>query len=154
MKKDWNYVQKQEEKENENIQNEIVDVYYNNEEEDYYENENYIENNEVIEDEPENNNQLNENDDYNKEELNKIAEDIINTHLNIIREAANILSQEGDLVTNIKGVGKKENFTIDEYISGLEKIVDKKLGLYGGIKGKIVKYKKIAKNQSNQGKHY
>ena len=155
--KDWNYVQKQEEKENENIQNEIIDNYYNNEdkeEEDNIENENYIENNEVIGDEPENNNPFNENDDDNTEELKKIAEDIINTHLDIIREAANILSQEGDLVTNIKGVGKKENFTIDEYISGLEKIVDKKLGLYGGIKGKITKYKKLSKNQNKQEKLY
>ena len=169
--KDWNYVQKQEEKENENIeQNEIIENYYNNEDEDEdeenneneNENENDIENNEEIEDEEEsNNNQLvNENDNQNnnqnnnKEQLKKIAEDIINTHLDIIREAANILSQEGDLVTNIKGVGKKENFTIEEYISGLEKIVDKKLGLYGGIKGKITKYKKVAKNQNKHGKHY
>ena len=157
--KDWNYVQKQEEKENENInQNEIIDDYYNNDENEDEEEENNndnndedIENNDINEDnEDEGNNQINDENQKN-EELKKIAEDIINTHLNIIKEAANILSQEGDLVTNIKGVGKIQNFTIDEYISGLEKIVDKKLGLYGGIKGKITKYKKFAKNKN--GKH-
>ena len=86
------------------------------------------------------------------EELNKIGEDIINTHMTYIREAANILSEEGDLVTNIKGVGKEKSFTLDEYISGLEKIVDKKLNMYGDIKGKIKKYKKIAKKKN--GKNY
>ena len=170
--KDWNYVQKQEEKENENEtinQNEIIDDYYNNdgnenedeEEEnnndndnDNNDNDNDVDNNNINEDNDDvdnNNNQINDENQKN-EELKKIAEDIINTHLNIIKEAANILSQEGDLVTNIKGVGKIQNFTIEEYISGLEKIVDKKLGLYGGIKGKITKYKKVAKNKN--GKHY
>ena len=108
-----------------------------------------IDNNEVIENEEEDKNQIYDENQIN-EELNKIGEDIINTHINIIREAANILSQEGDLVTNIKGVGKLKNFTIEEYISGLEKIVDKKLDLYGGIKGKITKYKNLEKNKNGE----
>ena len=179
--KDWDYVQKQDEKDNENDnQNEIIEKYYNNDEEE--EENNNIEEEEVINDEEENENENNEqneeeyvenenddeenhneedNDDGNgdgdgdgdgDEELNKIGEDIINTHMTYIREAANILSEEGDLVTNIKGVGKEKSFTLDEYISGLEKIVDKKLNMYGDIKGKIKKYKKIAKKKN--GKNY
>ena len=176
--KDWDYVQKQDEKDNENNdQNEIIEKYYNNDEEE--EENNNIEEEEVINDEEENeNNEQNEgeyidnendDDDDNQneednidgdgegdadgdEELNKIGEDIINTHMTYIREAANILSEEGDLVTNIKGVGKEQSFTLDEYISGLEKIVDKKLNMYGDIKGKIKKYKKIAKKKN--GKNY
>ena len=116
--KDWKYVQKLEEKEEE--QNEQGD--------------------EIYEDEKENE-QMEEEEDAN-EDMEQIEEDIINTHMKIIREAANILSEEGDLVTNIKGVGKIQNFTIDEYIDGLEKIVDKKMDMYGDIKGKIVKYRK------------
>ena len=177
--KDWDYVQKQDEKDNENDnQNEIIEKYYNNDEEE--EENNNIEEEEVINDEEENENENkeqneedyieNENDDDDNqneednddgdvdgdgdgdEELNKIGEDIINTHMTYIREAANILSEEGDLVTNIKGVGKEKSFTLDEYISGLEKIVDKKLNMYGDIKGKIKKYKKIAKKKN--GKNY
>ena len=179
--KDWDYVQKQDEKDNENDnQNEIIEKYYNNDEEE--EENNNIEEEDVINDEEENENENNEqneeeyienenddeenhneedNDDGNgdgdgdgdgDEELNKIGEDIINTHMTYIREAANILSEEGDLVTNIKGVGKEKSFTLDEYISGLEKIVDKKLNMYGDIKGKIKKYKKIAKKKN--GKNY
>ena len=98
-----------------------------------------------------NDNQI-EDDDNIDEELGIIGEDIINTHMVYLREAANILSEEGDLVTNIKGVGKKNNITLDEYISNLEKIVDKKLDMYGDIKGKIRKYKKFVKNK--KGKNY
>ena len=93
-----------------------------------------------------------EDDNNIDEELGIIGEDIINTHMVYLREAANILSEEGDLVTNIKGVGKKNTITLDEYISSLEKIVDKKLDMYGDIKGKIRKYKKFVKNKN--GKNY
>ena len=93
-----------------------------------------------------------EDDNNIDEELGIIGEDIINTHMVYLREAANILSEEGDLVTNIKGVGKKNTITLDEYISNLEKIVDKKLDMYGDIKGKIRKYKKFVKNKN--GKNY
>ena len=68
-----------------------------------------------------------------------------------LREEANILSEEGDLVTNIKGVGREKNFTLDDYIYELEKIVDKQLDMYGDIKGKIRKYKKVA---NKIGKNY
>ena len=74
--------------------------------------------------------------------INNIGEDIVNKHMVIIKEAANILSQEGDLITNIKGVGKEQNFTLDNYIDGLELIVDKKLDMYGDIKNRIKKYRK------------
>ena len=100
-----------------------------------------------------NDNQNEDDDDDNiDEELGIIGEDIINTHMVYLREAANILSEEGDLVTNIKGVGKKNNITLDQYISSLEKIVDKKLDMYGDIKGKIRQYKKFVKNKN--GKNY
>ena len=149
--KDWNYVKKMEEKDNENTlaKNEIINDIYTNEDEDN--------NNEDIEDEDnenddvDNNNQNNfENENTIDDEINKIGEDIIAYHLNVIKESANSLSDEGDLVTNIKGVGKKQKFTLDEYILGLEKIVDKKLDMYGKIKGKILKYKKTTKNKKGK----
>ena len=86
--------------------------------------------------------QKEENDNDNDNNINNIGEDIINKHMVIIKESANILSEEGDLITNIKGVGKKQNFTLDNYIDGLELIVDKKLDMYQEIKNKIKKYRK------------
>ena len=134
-KKDWDYVKIQN-KNNEEInlnQNEI-----NNEMENEENNENEI--NEEFEEEEEEIIQKEENDNDNN--INNIGEDIINKHMVIIKESANILSEEGDLITNIKGVGKKQNFTLDNYIDGLELIVDKKLDMYQEIKNKIKKYRK------------
>ena len=134
-KKDWDYVKTQN-KNNEEInlnQNEI-----NNEMENEENNENEI--NEEFEEEEEEIIQKEENDNDNN--INNIGEDIINKHMVIIKESANILSEEGDLITNIKGVGKKQNFTLDNYIDGLELIVDKKLDMYQEIKNKIKKYRK------------
>ena len=136
-KKDWDYVKTQN-KNNEEInlnQNEI-----NNEMENEENNENEI--NEEFEEEEEEIIQKEENDNDNDNNINNIGEDIINKHMVIIKESANILSEEGDLITNIKGVGKKQNFTLDNYIDGLELIVDKKLDLYQEIENKIKKYRK------------
>ena len=65
--------------------------------------------------------------------------------MNAIKEISGLLGEEGDLIANIKGVGKKKDFALNEYVSGLEGIVDKQLSLYQEIKDKILKYKKIAK---------
>ena len=80
---------------------------------------------------------------YNKltEKLVEDEDDIINYHMNIIKEDARLLSQEGDLITNIKGVGKEGDFKMDEYIAGLDKIIEQKLKIYNNIKGKVDKYK-------------
>ena len=37
--------------------------------------------------------------------------------MNVIKNIANILNEKGDLVTNIKGIGEKKDFTLKEYIS-------------------------------------
>ena len=74
-------------------------------------------------------------------------DDIINYHMNIIKEDARLLSQEGDLITNIKGVGKEGDFKMDEYIAGLDKIIEEKLRIYNNIKGKVDKYKSHIKEE-------
>ena len=92
------------------------------------------------------------NDDYIKYQqlTSKLVEDeddIISYHMNIIKEDARLLSQEGDLITNIKGVGKEEDFKMDEYIAGLDKIIEQKLKLYNNMRGKVDKYKKHIKEE-------
>ena len=74
-------------------------------------------------------------------------DDIINYHMNIIKEDAKLLTQEGDLITNIKGVGKEGDFKMDEYIAGLDKIIEKKLKIYNNIKGKVDIYKMHIKEE-------
>ena len=144
--KEWNYAKKLAENKTEN---EIIDYYYiNNDDEENIkvtkkENEDY--NSNKINNEKKNGNQIND-------KLDTTQDDLINTHMTVIKNIANMLSEEGDLVTNIKGVGEKKDFTLNEYISGLEKIVDKQINLYEAIKEKIIKYKKIS-NQKN-GKNY
>ena len=76
-------------------------------------------------------------------------DDIINYHMNIIKEDARLLSQEGDLITNIKGVGKEGDFKMDEYIAGLDKIIEQKLKIYNNIKGKVDKYKLHIKEEDD-----
>jgi kinesin family protein 2/24 len=92
------------------------------------------------------------NDDYIKyhhltAKLVEDEDDIINYHMNIIKEDARLLSQEGDLITNIKGVGKEEDFKMDEYIAGLDKIIEQKLKLYTNMRGKVEKYKQHIKEE-------
>ena len=122
--------------------------------EDDNEDEENINNEEEEEEENEENikiDEFNEMDEIPEENpnINSIGEDIVNKHMIIIKEAANILSQEGDLITNIKGVGKEQNFSLDNYIDGLELIVDKKLDMYGDIKNRINKYRKAKKENGN-----
>ena len=140
--KDWDYVQnknKNNEENNSNQNNNVSDI------ENYIENEEKEENEDVPEEE-EGEGEINHIEDKDdSENLNFIGEDIISKHMVIIKEAANILSEEGDLITNIKGVGKAQNFTLDNYIDGLESIVDKKLDMYAEIKSKIKKYRKAQK---------
>ena len=76
-------------------------------------------------------------------------DDIINTHMNIIKEDAKLLNEEGDLITNIKGVGKEEDFKMDEYVDGLEKVVKHKLDIYSDLMKKIDRYKQHVQEEDN-----
>ena len=76
-------------------------------------------------------------------------DDIINYHMNIIKEDARLLSQEGNMITNIKGVGKEEDFKMDEYIAGLDKVIEQKINLYNNIRKKVDKYKEHIKQEDD-----
>ena len=156
-KKDWDYIKTQNKKNeqmNSNITNNEIENEENDEQEENAEQEENVKNEENAENEENVENDVNEEMEEDEEEIiqkeenddiNNIGEDIINKHMVIIKESANILSEEGDLITNIKGVGKVQNFTLDNYIDGLELIVDKKLDMYQDIKNKIKKYRKAKK---------
>jgi len=52
-----------------------------------------------------------------------------------------MLTEEGDLITNIKGIGDELDFKMDEYTMRLEKIINKKIAIYTDLKKKIDIYK-------------
>lgn len=52
-----------------------------------------------------------------------------------------MLTEEGELITNIKGIGDQEDFKMDEYTMRLDKIINKKISLYTDLKKKLEIYK-------------
>ena len=72
---------------------------------------------------------------------------LISSHMNILKKEAKLLTEEGTLISNIKGV-TQENYPMDEYALKLEGIIKKKLQHYAEIKKKIENYKNILKTSS------
>ena len=69
-------------------------------------------------------------------------DDIVATHMDVIKQDAKMLTEEGELITKIKGIeDTEENFNMDEYLKRLEKIIDKKIDIYSGLQNKIDVYK-------------
>lgn len=66
---------------------------------------------------------------------------IVNMHMNIIKEDAKMLTEEGELITNIKGIGDDVNFEMETYATKLEKIIERKIKVYSELKSKIEEYK-------------
>jgi hypothetical protein len=52
-----------------------------------------------------------------------------------------MLTEEGVLITNIKGIGEETDFKMDEYTNRLEKIINKKIAFYADLKKRIEVYK-------------
>ena len=53
-------------------------------------------------------------------------DEIVATHMDVIKQDAKMLTEEGELITKIKGIeDNEENFNMDEYIKRLEKITAK-----------------------------
>ena len=52
-----------------------------------------------------------------------------------------MLTEEGVLITNIKGIGEDPDFKMDEYTNRLDKIINKKIAYYADLKKKIEIYR-------------
>ena len=64
----------------------------------------------------------------------------------IFQVDAKMLTEEGDLITNIKGIGDELDLNMDEYSMRVEKIIIKKIAIYTDLKKKIDIYKYIKIN--------
>ncbi len=60
-----------------------------------------------------------------------------------------MLTEEGELITNIKGIGDETDFRMDEYTNRLEKIINRKISLYTDLKKKLDTYKMHIKEEDD-----
>ncbi len=75
-------------------------------------------------------------------------DDIITTHMEVIKKDAKLLTEEGKLISLIKGIGsEEEKIEVDEYINRLENVLDQKINLYSGLQDKIDVYKEHLKEE-------
>ena len=82
-------------------------------------------------------------------------DDIVNTHMNVIKDDAKMLTEEGELITKIKGIGKSdEQFTMEMYLKRLEEIIDKKINLYTNLQNKLNIYKEHIKEEDQMRKEH
>ncbi len=51
-----------------------------------------------------------------------------------------MLTEEGELITNVRGVGES-NYEMDEYANKLESLIKNKVKLYSGLLNKLETYK-------------
>jgi len=52
-----------------------------------------------------------------------------------------MLTEEGEIITSIKGIGNILDYKMDEYTARLEQIINKKIAEYTDLKKKIDIYK-------------
>ena len=69
-------------------------------------------------------------------------ENLISDHMDIIKSEAKLLTEEGNLISKIKGI-TDENYTMDEYVPKIEEIIEAKLSYFKELKQKIKDYKSL-----------
>ena len=73
-------------------------------------------------------------------------EELLNRHLQYLKEAAQLLTEEGELISNVQGVGTVE-YDIDEYVGRMERIVGRNIEIYNDLQRRINKFKKHLKEE-------
>ena len=114
-----------------------------------HENENEI-NNEEEGDNNNNKNEVVENSNNNEngdtqDNLPYIVEEqenLIANHMDIIKSEAKLLTEEGNLISKIKGI-TEENYSMEEYAPKIEEIIETKLNYFKELKQKIKEYKSL-----------
>jgi hypothetical protein len=61
--------------------------------------------------------------------------------MSIIKEDAKMLTEEGNLITKIKGINNENDANMDEYVGALEKIIAHKINSYKELQSQINIYK-------------
>lgn len=74
------------------------------------------------------------------DELVEEEEELRNKHLEYLKEAAKLLTEEGELISNVQGFGN-EDYDMDEYVSRMERIIKRNLEIYGDLQKRISTFK-------------
>ena len=69
-------------------------------------------------------------------------EKLISNHMDIIKNEAQLLTEEGNLISKIKGI-TEENYSMEEYVPKIEQIIGEKLNYFKELKQKINDYKSL-----------
>ena len=62
--------------------------------------------------------------------------------MEIIKSEAKLLTEEGNLISKIKGI-TEDNYTMEEYVPKIEEIIGTKLNYFKELKQKIKEYKSL-----------
>lgn len=68
-------------------------------------------------------------------------ENLISYHIDTVKSEAKLLSEEGNLISKIKGISE-ESYSMEEYMPKLEEIIKLKLAYFKELKQRIEDYKK------------
>ena len=69
-------------------------------------------------------------------------QDILRTkHLQYLKEAAQLLTQEGELISSLQDGNGTEGGDIDEYVNKMEVIIARNLQIYGEMQQQIFRFK-------------
>lgn len=80
------------------------------------------------------------------DELVEEEEELRSKHLEYLKEAAKLLTKEGELISNVQGFGNDE-YDMDEYVHCLEGIIKRNLEIYGDLSNRVNKIKKLMKEE-------
>ena len=73
-------------------------------------------------------------------------DELRNKHLEYLKEAAQLLTQEGELISNLQGLGSEET-DIDEYVTKMEAIVGRNLEIYSDMQAQLSRFKNLLKEE-------
>lgn len=81
----------------------------------------------------------------------EIHDELLALHLNVIREDAQLLSKESEIIAEAQHQALETD--VEKYVDALEDIVRKKLGMYKQVAAKVKKFKQALKEEEEFSKH-
>jgi len=73
-------------------------------------------------------------------------EELRNKHLQYLKEAAQLLTEEGELISKVQGMNG-EDYDIEDYVENMERIVQRNLEIYTDLQKRMGKFKKHLKEE-------
>ncbi|EWM30551.1 kinesin motor domain containing protein [Nannochloropsis gaditana] len=90
-------------------------------------------------------------DDPDLESLYDEEDALLNLHMNVIQENAELLTEEGSLLQQIQGDGVQD-YDLDTYTQRLEEILARKMDLIGDLREKVGEFRARLQQEENAGR--